>query len=987
MRYLSLFSGIEAASVAWHPLGWTPLAFAEIEKFPSQVLAHHYPDVPNLGDITASDFVSRASAHLPDVFVGGSPCFTAGHLVLTATGYRPIESLRVGDQVITHNGRLRRIARVGSKEAAVGRLSAVGRPEGWITTPDHPFLSVPFKANYRRRHEGCFDRHERIGQPEWIEAKEMPGRQWCALTNYDVPLPPVESRFNDETAMYLAGMYLGDGYIRRYSGKSKKSLTLCLNEKKIGQLEKAVGQAVPISYSRERTATKAVINDTRFCNWLSRHFGEHSHSKTLPAWVLGHPHRDSLLRGYLDTDGSRNGDAVSISTTSISLAHGIADLLSSTGQISSVALVEVPRKTEIEGRTVNQRDFYQVRAWPQSKSRKSRKKASYILRTVQKFELSDNPAVVYNIEVEDDHSYVVNGAVVHNCQAFSVAGLRKSLSDARGNLALRYVQIMEAVDAARSSAGLPPIVVVWENVPGVLSTSDNAFGCFLGALAGEDDPLQPPGERWEDAGCVYGPRRAIAWRVLDAQYFGLAQRRRRVFLVASARTGFDPASVLFEFDGLRRDSPPGRETRKGPSAAPAQSAGTVAPQKGLTEFLPQSSRIYEEGGVGPTLQGTGAHGGQRTPAVLAFGGGNTGGPIDPAACLVAKAQRLDFEVETFAVHCEDTAVTQCASGNDSPDDRDSLVVVGMTGEVSHALKAEGADASEDGTGRGQPIVAYAIQEGAERENPGTGPDGVGVQEQRAYTLEARARPQSVAAFRTSGNCGAWNTGDRTDALTTGSDPNTHLIAFSSKDYGGDAQGDIAPTLRAMPHHGSHANAGGQLAVAFAQNQREEVRTVEVAGSLATIRRGDGKNETLLADLQTVAQPLRSNPYNNSDPGMEARMHVADGTAIRRLTPTECEKLMGFPVGYTRIPIRVYARRRLTSTRPEDRWEPLPDGRWMLMAADGPRYKALGNSMAVPCMAWLGMRIEHELAKLEGRIACAAVTRIEFRHVVVPESVS
>jgi DNA (cytosine-5)-methyltransferase 1 len=148
------------------------------------------------------------------------------------------------------------------------------------------------------------------------------------------------------------------------------------------------------------------------------------------------------------------------------------------------------------------------------------------------------------------------------CQAFSVAGLRNSLDDARGNLSLTFVGIANAIDHVRSVRSDAPAIVFWENVPGVLSTKDNAFGCFLGALAGEDDPIIPPGEKWTNAGCVYGPQRAVAWRVLDAQYFGVAQRRRRVFVVASARDDFDPASVLFEFDSVRRDSAPSRETGK-----------------------------------------------------------------------------------------------------------------------------------------------------------------------------------------------------------------------------------------------------------------------------------------------------------------------------------------------------------------------------------------------------------------------------------------
>ena len=145
------------------------------------------------------------------------------------------------------------------------------------------------------------------------------------------------------------------------------------------------------------------------------------------------------------------------------------------------------------------------------------------------------------------------------CQSFSLAGLRAGLSDPRGGLTLAFVELADAIDGVRDE----PCVVVWENVPGVLSSKDNAFGCFLAGLAGEDEPLIPAGGKWSNAGVVLGPKRAIAWRILDAQYFGVAQRRRRVFVVASARDGFDPASILFEFEGVRRDTAPIRETGEG----------------------------------------------------------------------------------------------------------------------------------------------------------------------------------------------------------------------------------------------------------------------------------------------------------------------------------------------------------------------------------------------------------------------------------------
>ena len=139
------------------------------------------------------------------------------------------------------------------------------------------------------------------------------------------------------------------------------------------------------------------------------------------------------------------------------------------------------------------------------------------------------------------------------CQAFSVAGQRNSLDDERGQLSLEFVRLANEIDSARFIRGGKPAVIVWENVPGVLNTKDNAFGCFLGALSGAGCELKPTGKKWTNAGCVFGPQRQVAWRVLDAQYFGLAQRRKRVFVVASARTE-SITEILFERKGMYRDS-------------------------------------------------------------------------------------------------------------------------------------------------------------------------------------------------------------------------------------------------------------------------------------------------------------------------------------------------------------------------------------------------------------------------------------------------
>lgn len=296
------------------------------------------------------------------------------------------------------------------------------------------------------------------------------------------------------------------------------------------------------------------------------------------------------------------------------------------------------------------------------------------------------------------------------CQAFSIAGLRNGLSDARGQLTLSYVELANAIDDKRIERGEEEAIFVWENVPGVLTSHDNAFGCFLAGLAGESCEIEPSGGKWTHSGCVYGPQRTIAWIVKDAQYFGVAQRRKRVFVVASARKGFDPGQVLFEFEGVRRDTPPSREPQTAVAALTARGVGTC----GADDNQAQAGHL------------------------LAFGGGNTGGNIDVAACLTAKGQRIDFEVETFAVH-----------GTQDPDTNLELAhTLGRNyGQenacIAFSYKDHGADASEDlsptlragnsdnsnANGGQPPAIAYAFKPGQ-----GAKARGIGFAEEQSPTL-------------------------------------------------------------------------------------------------------------------------------------------------------------------------------------------------------------------------------------------------------------
>lgn len=445
------------------------------------------------------------------------------------------------------------------------------------------------------------------------------------------------------------------------------------------------------------------------------------------------------------------------------------------------------------------------------------------------------------------------------CQAFSVAGLRQSLSDDRGNLTLEYVRLADAVDDLRRARGEQPAIVVWENVPGVLSVKDNAFGCFLAALVGNDAPIVPTGRKWTNAGLVVGPQRAAAWRILDAQYFGVAQRRRRVFVVASARDGFDPATVLFEPESVRRDTPPSRSARQTAPTIPLRS--TAGGGLG-TDF-------DCDGGLIPSVAG-------------ALDTECGGGKLKHQSINNGHIIGVPVIEQPYAVG--NTLTARMHKGINTTLDE------GQTPVVTHALRAEGFDASEDGTGRGTPIVpvAYDIL--------GT-PATKGAKETEIHTaLRSRAPGAS-------------------ENSTTTVVVEPVAVAFTAKDYGGDATDDLATTLRSMGHAQSHANGGGQIAVAFMETPWDA-------------------QEKRIYDVRRDTAPTLSSRSKGG--GTVDGWFTGPSMAVRRLTPRECERLQGFPDDYTLIPVR---------NKP---------------AADGPRYKALGNSMAVPVMHWIGKRIQQHL---------------------------
>lgn len=361
------------------------------------------------------------------------------------------------------------------------------------------------------------------------------------------------------------------------------------------------------------------------------------------------------------------------------------------------------------------------------------------------------------------------------CQAFSMAGRRLGLMDERGQLMLEFVRCVREVK---------PRWVIWENVPGVLSQDEGrAFGTLLGEL--------------ED--CGY----ALSWRVLDAQFFGVPQRRRRVFLIGHPVPGC-AAGVLFEPDSLRGDNPPSREKRAQLAADAERCAGGS-----YTLKLRHTGSPCTGGGSGPLIQD------------------------DLSATLATSQDQVLFQALPF----DTTQVTSPQNGNNP-----------QWGDPCHPLCSQGH----------APSVAYAIAANTIDRAPKNGGNGTGFSEELCYTLTTADR--HAVAF-------PWNTG----AMLTAND-------------------EVAPTLRA-----AHS---GEPAVCMASDQAN-------------------------AEIMEECSPCQT-----------ARQHkgagiVARGYVVRRLMPVECERLQGFPDGWT----------DLGGT------------------ADAPRYKACGNSMAVPVINYIGRRIE------------------------------
>ena len=422
------------------------------------------------------------------------------------------------------------------------------------------------------------------------------------------------------------------------------------------------------------------------------------------------------------------------------------------------------------------------------------------------------------------------------CQAWSVAGKRLGLDDPRGRVALAYAGLIEKHR---------PRWIVWENVPGVYSAGKPGgadFAAFVGALA------------------KLGYH--IAYRTLNAEYFGVPQRRRRCILVGYLGDWRPAAAVLFESESLLRDIEKGRKARKGIASGP-------------------------QGGPGPGVE--------------------------------------YFDFQAIGKYGNDGSASTLMA-RDYKDAKDLVVnPVCATGETTHCLTSSHRG-SEDGTGRGTPIVIdrAAFNQGVNAQYEphieatetmdtliSKGPHAVGVPFRKA---KRASTDQDDETWVEADKANTLNTFDLGDTRTTHAIVEPRLYENHPTDSRVSRPHDVAPTVTAR-----YGTGGGNVPLV----NNEDVQPIAFQPGNLVRRAG--------ADPSTEAFPTIKCDAGDQSP------HVATVTpmAVRRLTPEECEALQGFPKGYSRIP-----------------WKGKPASE----CPDGPRYKACGNSMAVPVMAWVGQRI-------------------------------
>lgn len=419
-------------------------------------------------------------------------CFPAGTMVLTEHGYAAIETLEIGTRVLTHLGRWRKITDTMQAVKPLWSVQAHGHP-GLIASSEHPLYTRKLQRKWRTKPRG----YERtLADPEWTAASKVEKGHYVAtpVSMEALPIPEMERTHGamtsfpvDERLLWLAGRYVGDGWTR--FTKTRSEVMICCGYHEADELAKKLdmwpreGSKVAngeLAWVRKNAPTSVVFtaNSRALVQWLRTNFGHGVASKRFPAWAFGMEEfkQAALLEGYLSADGWSGNDVRGkvirdATTVSPALAWSVKTLAASLGKACAVYRGREAGTTVIQGRTVNFKQNWCIRWRSAVEATHTQTFADDTHRWAPVRKVSDlrREDIVYNISVEEDETYVVEGLVVHNCTHFSKAKGGQPLDKRIRGLVLvmlkwakvkSRIMFMENVEEVRTWG---PLILMWKN--------------------------------------------------------------------------------------------------------------------------------------------------------------------------------------------------------------------------------------------------------------------------------------------------------------------------------------------------------------------------------------------------------------------------------------------------------------------------------------------------------------------------------------------
>ena len=495
-------------------VGWS-----EIDKHAIQMHNLFYPQWAdrNYGDLAKIDWEKVPDF---DLFTYSTPCFVEGTMVLTSNGYKPIEDVEPGDKVLTHTNEYKMVTDTMQHPTNdLVKIKAMMLDE-LVCTGNHPFYA---RKKVRKGHLG----QRQFCPAEWIEAKSLSKDYYLGYAiNTDSKLPQwngvrdgrwghdniannISKMIESPSFWYIMGRYVGDGW-RRTSRYGSGVVIACSDRNKQSLIDALDMLDVHYNITNSRTCYKVCIYSNEWHLFVQR-YGYKAYGKRVDAETMALPPHllEHFISGVVDSDGCKINNLVKVSSVSKELIYGLAQCVAKVyHRPSSIYKTIKEKTTTIEGRTVNQRDYYTI-VWKccNDKQDKAFYEDGHIWFPINSVQPLDEPRIVYNMEVEDDHTYTANGAIVHNCQDISTAGLQRGIEEGSGTRSSLLWECKKAITIKR------PKYLLMENVK---------------ALVGKK--FKPYFDLWLDFLSSQGYTNR--YDVMDACDYDIPQHRERVFCVS-----------------------------------------------------------------------------------------------------------------------------------------------------------------------------------------------------------------------------------------------------------------------------------------------------------------------------------------------------------------------------------------------------------------------------------------------------------------------